>query len=367
MKLLHIGKYLPPVPGGMETSVLQLCDGLSEAAHDVTCLVSNTSPNTVREKLGKVSVIRAARFGTLASTPLCPTFHREGLRVEAQLYHFHLPNPLATFSFGDFNRPYVVTYHCDIVRYPALLALYKPSMLKFLKRSKGIVVTSKELLETSNVLGEVADKCTVIPLGLATAHLEKNETRIKLADDLRRKWGNRIALFVGRLVPYKGLADLVSAMKSVDGSLIIVGQGPERALLQRQIAELNLGSKVHLAGYIPDETVGAYYQAAQVVALTSRNESEAFGMCLLEGLACGKPLLTTNLKTGVKSVNIDGVTGLHVPVGDVGAISKSLSRLLEDEALQKKLGEAGHRHFLTNYQRSAVVQAHVRFYEKALT
>jgi glycosyltransferase involved in cell wall biosynthesis len=368
MKLLHVGKYLPPVPGGMETSVLQLCQGLSELnSVEVSCLVSNTHPKTIRETIGSVSITRAARFGSLASTPICPTFRSEGLASQAELLHIHLPNPLATVSFRDCKKPYVVTYHCDIVRYQTLLSVYRPSMIRFLKRASRVIVTSKELLESSPVLREVSDRCQVIPLGISTAHLEQNEERTLLSKELQNRFGERIVLFVGRLVPYKGLDDLILAMKSVTGHLLIVGQGPQKKFLEDLVSSNNLADKVTLAGYVPDEKIGAYYHAAQMVALTSRDESEALGMCLIEGLSCSKPLLTTRLRTGVLSVNLENETGLHVNVGDRTEIARKLGMILDDPQLAARLGAAGLKHFKKSFERSAVVNAHLKLYEQVLS
>jgi glycosyltransferase involved in cell wall biosynthesis len=367
MKILQVGKYFPPEPGGMETSLFQLCDGLTQVEGvNVTCLVANTSPSTVTENVGKIGVIRAARFGSVASTPICPTFRRKDLERNHDLLHFHLPNPLATLAYADCDKPYVVTYHCDIVRYPGLLKAYIPALRSFLKNAKRVIVTSKALEASSPVLREFGIKCDVIPLGLDPTYLEPNSVREKLRSDLREKFGNKIVLFVGRLVPYKGLGDLIRAMEQVDGALLIVGQGPEKERLQMQINENGLENRVRLMGFIPDEEIGAYYHASDVVALTSNNTSEAFGMCLLEAQACKKALLTTRLPTGVATVNLEEQTGLLAEVGDSAGMAEGLSRILGDPKLSKKLGEGGYAHFRKNFDRRVVVESHVSLYRDIL-
>lgn len=351
----------------METSLFQLCDGLTQTGEvDVTCLVANTSPATVNESVGKIDVIRVARFGSVASTPICPTFRRKSLERDHDLIHFHLPNPLATIAYADCARPYVVTYHCDIVRYPGLLKLYLPALRSFLKNAQRVIVTSKALEASSPVLREYGSQCDVIPLGLDSTYLDPNDAREKLRADLHSKYGNKIVLFVGRLVPYKGLGDLIRAMERVDGTLLIVGQGPERAKLDAQIGESNLKEKVKLMGFIPDEEIGAYYRAAEVVALTSTNTSEAFGMCLLEGQACKKALLTTRLPTGVATVNVEEKTGLLAEVGDSAGIAEGLNRILGDAEFSKRLGEAGYEHFRKNFDRRVVVNSHLNLYRDVL-
>ncbi|HEX4923973.1 MAG TPA: glycosyltransferase [Bdellovibrionales bacterium] len=367
MRILQVGKYFPPEPGGMETSLFQLCSGLSEVPGiDVTCLVSNTRRETVTERMGPIRVIRSGRLASIASTPICPSFRSDGLAQSADLMHVHLPNPLATVAFARSPRPYVVTYHCDIVRYPLLLKAYLPNMRGFLRGARRVIATSQALIESSPVLSEFASQTTVIPLGLEPSHLKLTERTQAEARALRAKHGDKIVLFVGRLVPYKGLSDLIAAMRQVDGKLLIVGQGPERERLAGLIRDGNLQQKAELCGFIPDENIGAYYHASQIVALTSTNTSEAFGMCLLEGQACGKPLLTTRLPTGVATVNVENETGLHVDVGDVNGIAAALSRLLADESLRARLGENGMRHFQRHFDRKAVVHSHLQVYRDAL-
>ncbi len=350
----------------MESSLFQLCDGLTRVSGvDVTCLVSNTGPRTIEEKVGRIGVIRAARFGSLASTPLCPTFRRKDLEKDHDLVHFHLPNPLATFAYADCSRPYVVTYHCDIVRYPGLLKAYLPALRSFLNRAKRVIVTSKALQSSSPVLRNFRE-CDVIPLGLDPSYLAPNQEREALCARLRAEHGEKIALFVGRLVPYKGLGDLIEAMERVEGKLVIVGQGPERERLEKLVKDNDLERKVSFAGYVPEDQIGAYYHACDVVTLTSTNTSEAFGMCLLEGQACKKALLTTRLPTGVAMVNLADVTGVQAEVGDILGIAESLNRVLGDRELSRKLGEAGYAHFKKNFERDVVVDTHMNLYRGVL-
>jgi rhamnosyl/mannosyltransferase len=94
------------------------------------------------------------------------------------------------------------------------------------------------------------------------------------------------------------------------------------------------------AGRVTDDALVAHYHAADVVCLPSVTIAEAFGMVLLEAMACGKPLVTTTLPTGVSAINRDGDTGLAVPPGNAGALREALTALLGDPARREALGRA---------------------------
>ena len=96
--------------------------------------------------------------------------------------------------------------------------------------------------------------------------------------------------------------------------------------------------RVHVLGRVPDADLPAYYAAADIVALPSIARTETFGVVQLEAMAAGRPVVSTNLPTGVPWVNQDGVSGLVVPPGDVQAFAAAIARLGADADLRLRLG-----------------------------
>ena len=94
-------------------------------------------------------------------------------------------------------------------------------------------------------------------------------------------------------------------------------------------------------GALPDAEVVAHLHACDVFVLPSVSRQETFGVVQLEAMACGRPVVSTNLETGVPWVNQDGVTGLVVAPGDAAALAAALKRLVGDPALRARLGSAG--------------------------
>jgi rhamnosyl/mannosyltransferase len=142
-------------------------------------------------------------------------------------------------------------------------------------------------------------------------------------------------------VPYKGVDVLLKAVAPLPARTIVVGDGPMREEWARLARELGLGDRVTFTGEVGDEELRAYMAACDVFVLPSVTRAEAFGYVQLEAMASGKPVVSTNLPTGVPWVNCHGETGLVVPPRDAGALHAALDRLVRDSSLRGALGRAG--------------------------
>lgn len=152
---------------------------------------------------------------------------------------------------------------------------------------------------------------------------------------------NKKVIAVGRYSYQKGFDRLISAWHRVcqqknDWTLHLVGDGELREELQKQIEELNLGDKVILGKAVTD--MPTVYQEASILAMTSHYEG--LPMVLLEAQAAGLPIVSFQCKCGPKDVIADGVDGFLVNEGDVDALAEKLMKLMNDEALRKKMGAA---------------------------
>jgi glycosyltransferase involved in cell wall biosynthesis len=137
-------------------------------------------------------------------------------------------------------------------------------------------------------------------------------------------------------------ADLAQTWPQV--RLAIIGEGPMRASLERQVQRLGLGARVRLPGDASD--VGPLFAAFDVVALSSR--SEGLPNALLEAAAAGRPIVTTAAGGAIEAV-VDGVTGLVVPVEDRVALSSALARLISDPQLRQRYGSAAQEHVKSQF------------------
>jgi glycosyltransferase involved in cell wall biosynthesis len=293
----------------------------------------------VRETVGGVPVTRIGTRLRLAYASFGPGMAKAIRAADADVVHFHHPNPPAVLSYFA-ARPrgrLVVTYHSDIVRQRVLGPLFSPLLHRFLARADAIVASSPDYAASSPVLRRHAARVRVIPFGIDAEELGAVDAAEVAA--VRARHGPRIVFAAGRLVYYKGFEYLVRAMRRVDAHLLIAGDGPLLGELRRVAAEADVEARVTLLGRVPD--LRPLYHAADVFALPSVARSEAFGIVQLEAMACGVPVVNTALDTGVPFVSPHGVTGLTVPPADSGALAAALARLLGDSALRARMGSEG--------------------------
>lgn len=357
MKILHVYKDYYPVIGGIENHLRALAEGLARRGHEVTVLVCHPDARTEVGMLNGVRVIRAARARTVASTPLSAELPRLLARERPDVTHLQFPYPLGEVShwWRGHGRT-VISYQSDVVRQRMIGAAYRPVMRWGLRRADALLATSPNYVVSSPELARLAHRCLVVPLGIAPE---------RFAAPPRTRRARPTLLFVGRHRYYKGLPDLLRAMPEVDADLIVAGDGPMRSAWERLAGELALGEKVRFVGTVPDAELPALYRSADVFVLPASARSEAFGIVLLEAMAAGLPCVTTELGTGTSFVVQHNVTGLVVPARTPGALAEAAGRLLADEALRARMGEAGQARARREFEVETMIDRIEAVYEAA--
>lgn len=365
MKVLQVNKLYYPHIGGVENHVRDLAVGIKDWV-DVRVLVANTSPIGRTETIDSVEVTKAASLGRFRSAPLVPTFGLWLKRLRSDIYHFHFPFPTGELAYLWARPPgkLVVTYHSDIIRQKLLLRAYTPYLRKFLASADRIIASSPNMIEHSPFLQNLKEKCTVIPFGIDLKKFELTPDIKEKINQLRMKYGPRMVFFLGRFIYYKGLEYLIVAMKEVDANLVIAGSGPLEQELKKMVAESGLKRKVNFVREPRDEDIAAYFHACDVFVLPSVERSEAFGIVQLEAQACRKPVVSTNLTTGVPFVNLDEETGLVVIPRSSTALADAINRLLEDDQLRMKLGAQAQARVEKEFTRELMAERVLKLYEE---
>ncbi len=369
MRILHIAKYYEPVKGGIEKGILELGTGSVQAGHEVVVLSCNYERNYVEEEVEGVKVIRLPRFGEAFSQPFSFSFMwqaKKWLRW-ADVVNVHMPNPLAELSFllQDQKKPLVVTYHFDVVQKKLFHKAYQPVRDRLLERANKIIVSTPNLLEYSQTLQPFKDKCEVIPFGVRAKHAERtmeiNAHLKKIKDELGDYF-----LFVGRLIPYKGVDVLLHAMRQVKQKLVILGNGPRWEAWYLLAQDLGLQDQVRMVGKVEDDKeFAAYMHGCTSLVLPSINEAEAFGIVLIEAMSCGKPVITTKLYSGVPWVNDQGVTGLEVMPKDHHGLAKAMNELANNHEQRQLMGEAARKRFESFFTVDKMINSYISVYLEA--
>ena len=361
MRVLHLGKYLPPHPGGIERFLAELLPAQRRLGIRAAAMV-HAEPGAgapwCRRQAG-AATLRVPVLGRLAFAPISPGWplrlSRMIHRWQPQLLHLHLPNPSAfavLASPAARRLPWLVHWHADVPadaldwRLRLLYRVYRPLESALLRRAASIVCTSDAYADSSHALRRWRDKIDTIALGLSDR---------PAAAPLRRLWpdgcGLRL-LFVGRFAYYKGLPNLIDAVARTQGiHLVLVGDGDQSAALRRQSERLGVDGRVRFAGTLDDEALVGAYAAADVLCLPSIERSEAFGMVLLEAMRASTTCVASAVPgSGMSEVLGQGQAGLLVEPGNVDALAAVLVRLRDDPALRHRLATAGRARFEARYR-----------------
>lgn len=216
------------------------------------------------------------------------------------------------------------------------------------------------------------------PAGRVVRHYVGTDTGAGAAPDADAGTGSSTAgtdaplvLFVGRLVAHKGCGDLLDAFARVRGALPdarlrVLGDGPERAALERRAAGIG---HVEFAGVRGPEEVRRELARARVLCAPSRASAEgwreAFGLVFIEAQATGVPVVSC-ASGGIVEAVADGESGFLVPEGDVPAIAERLLRLLTDDALHARMARAGRARTVERFDLRRQCAVLETLYERAL-
>ncbi len=360
MRILHLYKDYFPVLGGIENHIKVLAEAQARAGHDVTVLVCDPGHKTRVEDLNGVRVVKAGRLTTAASMPLSVRQPLALARADADIVHVHSPYPLGEASAWLLKRrsKIVITYHSDVVRQRAIMRIYGPLFRRVLRRTDRIIATSPRYVETSPWLSQVKEKCVVVQLGV---------DHRRFTPPAEPYDGPFTLLFVGRLRYYKGLDDLLQAMRELPGvRLRVVGIGPMLETLRAVAQELGVGDRVEFLGEVDDERLPELYRRAHLFVLPANARAEAFGTVLLEAMASGLPCVTTEVGTGTSWVVQDGVTGLVVPPHDPRSLAEAIRRFQGDDGLRRDMGLAARRRVESEFTQEKMVAGVQAVYDSLL-
>jgi len=356
VRILHLAKYYWPRSGGRERVVQNLAEGAFQLGHEAEVIAVETHWTWSKRGRHRHKVRRVFSFGALGSQEFAPGYIAAAWK-SADIIHVHHPHPLADLvSLLRLRRtPLVVTQHQDVRPGPV-----SPHLSRWiLRRAGAIVVPSSSHVALCRELAGLESKVEVIPFAI-------DERRwMEVPPPPGRKPAR--AIFIGRLVRWKGVDLLLRALaQTEDIELDIVGDGPESPRLKTLAKALAITDRVRFFGEFPDEDLPFRMVAADFLVLPSVTSSEMFGLVAIEAMAAGRPVITTDLPSGVRDVNVAGETGFVVPLRDVDALAGAMQTLAADPELVRKMGAAGRSRVLEHFTREEMARRHIALYERLL-
>jgi D-inositol-3-phosphate glycosyltransferase len=355
-RICLVTHFFPPHMGGIEKVSYEQSKRLVESGYEIDVLTSKTEgQNRNPEKGIRVfpysSLKIAERFGVPYPILTVGAFKQfSDLIRKCDIVHAHghvyMSSCLAGKLAKKYNKPFIVTQHNTWIDYKSGLNMLENLNDELigktvLKDADRTLTVSKETLKYVLRLGANKETTSVMYNGVDTncfCSIHKTESRKKLDLPENRK----IVFSLRRLVYKNGLDTLIDSAKHVvkdfpDILFVVAGKGPSKGLIEDRIKELGIKSNIKLTGFVPDELLPLYYNAADYFILPSAS-GEGLPLVLFEAMACGLPVIATTVG-GTPEIIDNMKNGVLIPPRDPEAMAKALSVLLKKDELTKTIGE----------------------------
>jgi glycosyltransferase involved in cell wall biosynthesis len=356
VKIVELGKFFPPNQfGGIEMVAELFARALAEH-HDVTVICHNNRPVYDEEVRDGFKLIRCATEFFGYSQPVSLRMGRILRRTNPDLILLHAPNFWAALMVELYcpRVPVVVIHHADVQGRRLLKSILRPLYRRIVRRSRLVIVASKRNVGQSVDLPKPPGRVCELPFGVDETAYELNlAERAQIVASKKELFGDSIVVgFVGRFAWYKGLSVLLKAVRPLpEIRLLLVGDGSLRAQLTREAEGLGIADRIRFVGHVSEAEKVKYLHMMDMFVLPSTHVTEAFGIVQIEAQFCGRPVIRTDLPTGVRDITIHGVTGLAVPAGDVRSLSDAIAQLSRDSALREQFGRRGRERAVSHFSR----------------
>ena len=319
-----------------------------------------------------------AKFQLIPYTISCMySFYKLHRQENFNLIHAHWAFPagfIATILKYIYSIPLITTLHGTEVFLSDKYKLAKYLMKYCLNYSDSVITNSTYTMQCSKEL--IDREYAVIPMGIdTTKYFPLSTTNIA---ELKEKLGlpdKRVLITVCRLIERKGvnyILDSLNYIKTQNICLIIVGNGPEKEKLIEYANELtskNAVLQIIFKEQVSEAELIELHQICDIELLTSiiddTGETEGLGVVLIEGGACGKPLIGSNVG-GISDVIVDEYNGYLVEQKDAKMLAEKIEGLLENDDIRKDMGNKSRTHVVKKFDISNVVNKHISIYNEKM-
>jgi len=366
--------------GGTEIAVYNLAIEMGRRGHKIDVFTTAINAGTAVEEIRSMTI---HRFGTnfrVASANVSWGLLKGPQKIDLDLAHAHFNMPYADYSAMKYSQkkkvPLVLTYQADAQDTGGsflrnqLQTFYNRHILhRVLNQADKIIATSESYIDQSKFLGRYRQKIEVIPNGINLEEFQINVSREECRHQIGLPLDKEIILFFGNLVPYKGPDVLLRAFANIkkehqDIQLLFAGRGPMNNELLTLAEKLRVQNDVQFTGHVEEELKPIYYQAADIFCLPSLNLAEAFGIVNLEAMACGIPIVASDIG-GIPDVVRKGDNGLLFEPGNIQELCKKLEYLLDNADVRKSMGENGKK-MAADYSWKKIAKKTEEIYKKLI-
>jgi glycosyltransferase involved in cell wall biosynthesis len=376
MRIAIITSTFPPYRGGMGR--VAETDARQQAAlgHDVTVLTPERRAEADAAASGLPYRVKALpvwlRLPNVSNGVFVPTAAGALGRYDLVVLHYPFygaAEPIWVARLLGRRGKLMIYYHMDVLGAgwlrPFIAVHSRHVMPQILRHADLVAVTTEDYARHGNLAPVMAARPRLFRELRLCVDVDRFTPGPRDAGLMARYGlaeGDRVVVILGgldRAHYFKGLDNLLLAMTSpglAGAKLLIIGSGDLRSEYEDQAKRLGLGGRVTFTGGVADGDLPAHLRLGSVFAFPSVDKSEAFGLAALEAMACGVPVVASDL-AGVRTIVREGETGRRVPVGSASALGMALSEVLADEPHRRAMGEAARAMTVREYSETARLEA----------
>ena len=354
MKIAQIVCVFPPYKSGIGNVAYDFSKILAETGNEMTVFTPDYGPILEEKHNFKITLLKPwLKMGLGAFLPQL-LFKLRGFDIVYLHYPFFGAAELVWLAKTILPKKFklIIHFHMDVAGLsPFAKILSLPARIiknSLFKKADAITCASLDYVKNSDIAKiykKYPAKFKEIPFGVDT---DKFRPAIKKESETKK------ILFVGALDKahyFKGVNILLKAISEIrnpKSEIRIVGDGDLKMSYGRLAEKLNIKDKVNFLGKVSDEELPGVYQQADLFVLPSINKNEAFGLVLLEAMACGVPVIASDLP-GVRTVFQDRTQGLLCKPGDANDLKNKIEEILSNEEKRKEMGKEARKLALEKY------------------
>ncbi|MCF6137555.1 N-acetyl-alpha-D-glucosaminyl L-malate synthase BshA [Pseudalkalibacillus berkeleyi] len=374
MRKLKIGITCYPTVGGSGVVATELGKMLAKEGHEIHFITSSipfrlekfySNIHFHEVEVNQYSVFRYPPYDLTLASKMAEIAKREDL----DLLHVHYAVPHAICAYlakqmvGEHLKIVTTLHGTDIT-----VLGYDPSLSELIKfgieQSDSVTAVSNSLIEQTKDLLDT-DK----EIDCVYNFIDEDVYQRKSTCDLRKEYGisreDKVIIHVSNYRSVKRVPDVVRTFHRVreqmPSKLLLVGDGPELTVACRLTKELGIEDDVLFLG--KQDNIAELFSISDLKLLLS--EKESFGLVLLEAMACGVPVIGTNIG-GIPEVIDEGRTGYICEVGNLDDITTKALSILQDDELHAKMSKEAIHHVHRQFNSSKIVEEYLTVYHKTL-
>lgn len=386
MKILMLSwEYPPHMVGGLGQHVYDISRFLVQQGVEVHIITPRVKGYPDQENNNGVYIHRVGHPTSEANIDnfKCWTFTfnseaiREAVRLHSKVGGFnvvHAHDWLAAYAgravSKTFEIPLVTTIHAT--EHGRNLGLHTSGQRQINEIENNLALEADQIIccsqymqdEICSLFGVQRRMVKIIPNGVDPQQFKTLPDELRMGITPQEK----AIVFLGRLVPEKGIWQLINSFAKVresiaDAKLYIGGRGPQKAILEERVAELGLADRVVFTGFLKEKERNYIYDRASVAVFPSLYEP--FGIVALEAMATRTPVVVSDIG-GLAEIVKHRKTGLKVPAGNEAALCEAIIEMLKDQRQAKQMVENAYEEVNRIYSWEAIAKSTRSVYENAL-